>query len=84
VSFYFSGQERKIDVQGRLSTRYANPVNPIPQGVDATQNVFQWNRRITIGMKNEGVVMAVRTAKVTAGKKENRAEFPWPIDKGGF
>jgi len=35
-------------------------------------------------MKDEGVVMAVRTAKVAMRKEEHGAEFPWPINKGGF
>jgi len=28
--------------------------------------------------------MAVRTAKIAAGQKKDRAEFSWPIQKGGF
>jgi len=28
--------------------------------------------------------MAVRTAEIAAGQKKDRAEFSWPIQKGGF
>jgi hypothetical protein len=35
-------------------------------------------------MKNERVVMAVRTAEVAVRKEENRAKFSWPIHKGGL
>jgi hypothetical protein len=71
-------------MQGGLSTRKANPINPILKRVKATQNVFQWDGRITLRMENEGVVMAVRTAEVTIGEEKYRAELFWPIHKGGF
>jgi hypothetical protein len=35
-------------------------------------------------MKDKGMIMAVRTAKIAAGQKKDRAEFSWPIQKGGL
>jgi hypothetical protein len=71
-------------VQGRLSTREANPINPISIRTKATQNLFHWNRRILVRLKNERVVVAVRTTEVAVGKKKHRADLPWPIQKGGL
>jgi len=71
-------------MQGGLSTRKTNPINPIPEGEEAGQNVIKWNRRIPLWVKNEGMVMAVRTAEIAVGEEENRADFPWPIHEGSF
>jgi hypothetical protein len=30
------------------------------------------------------VVRAVRTTEIAVGEEEDRADFPWPIHKGGF
>ena len=71
-------------MKGRLSTGEANPIDPTLKSAEASKNVFKWNCKILLRMENEGVIMAVWTAEVAIRKKENRAEFPWPLDKGGF
>jgi hypothetical protein len=71
-------------VQGGLSARDANPINPFPKDAEAIQDVLQWNGRILLRTEDQGVVMAVRTAKVTTGKKEHRTKLSWPIQKGGL
>jgi hypothetical protein len=35
-------------------------------------------------MKDEGMVVAVRTAEIAMGKEENRAKLSLPIQKGGL
>jgi len=30
------------------------------------------------------MIMAIRTAKIAAGKKKDGAELSWPIEKGGL
>jgi len=84
MSFYLSAQERKICMKGRLSTCDTNPIDPTLKRVEATQNVFKRDRTILFRMKNERVVMAVRTAEIAIRKEEHRADFPWPIHKGGL
>jgi hypothetical protein len=58
-------------VQGRLSTCDANPVNPISKGAEAIEDIFKWNRRISLRVENERVVMAIGTAKVAMGKEDH-------------
>jgi hypothetical protein len=84
MSFYFFDQERKIPMKSRLSPCEANPVDPTLKRAKASKNLFKWNRKILLWMKNERVVMAVWTPKVAIRKEENRTNFPWPIYKGGF
>jgi hypothetical protein len=84
MSFYLSDQERKICMKGRLSPCETNPIDPTLKRVEASKNLFKWNRKILLRMKNERVVMAVRTAEVAVRKEENRAKFSWPIHKGGL
>ena len=48
------------------------------------QDMFQGNGKILLGMKNQAVVMAVRTAKITMGEKDHRADLPPPVDEGRF
>jgi hypothetical protein len=71
-------------MKGRLSSCEANPVDPILKRAKANENLFKWNRKILLRMKNEGVVMAVWTPKVAIRKEENRANFSCPIHKGGL
>jgi hypothetical protein len=35
-------------------------------------------------MEDKRMIMAIRTAKIAAGQKKDRAEFSRPIQKGGF
>ena len=58
-------------MKGRLSTCEANPIDPIPQRMEASENIFQWNGSILLGMENKGVVVAIRTAEITVGKKKH-------------
>jgi len=71
-------------MEGGLSTRKANPFNPIMIRMKGTQNLFHWNGSILLRLKNKGVVMAERAAEVAVGKKENGADLPWPIHKGSL
>jgi hypothetical protein len=73
MALYLPDQGRKIDIQGGFSTGDANPVNPILEAPEATQNVFQWNGRILLRMKGEGMVVAVRAAEIAMGKEEDSA-----------
>jgi hypothetical protein len=71
-------------MEGRFSTREADPINPVPKRKEVSQNVIEWNGRISLRLKNKRVVMAVRTTEIAVGEEEDRADFPWPIHKGGF
>jgi hypothetical protein len=71
VSLYFSDQEGKICMESRLSTREANPVDPIPQRMETGENIFERKGSILLGMENKGVVVAIRTAEITTGKKNH-------------
>jgi hypothetical protein len=71
LPFYFSDQEGKIGMDSRLSARKANPVDPIPHGMQAGENIFQRDGSILLGMENKGVVVAIRTAKITVGKENH-------------
>jgi ribonuclease PH len=85
LTFYLTDQEKKIAaLQGRLSTRDTNPVNPIPIRTKITQHLFDWNGSILLRMKNERVVMAVRTTEVAMGKEKHRTNLPRPIHKGSL
>jgi len=46
-----------------------------------TQNLFNWNGSILLRMKNERVVMAIRTTEVAVGKEKHRTNLPRPIHK---
>jgi hypothetical protein len=84
VALYLSGQEWKISMEGRFSACEADPINPILKRKEVSQNVIEWNRRISLWLKDERVVMAVRTAEIAVREEEDRTDFPWPIHKGGF
>jgi hypothetical protein len=71
-------------MKSRLSARDANSIDPTLKRVEVTQNVFKRDRTILFRMENEGVVMAVRTAEIAIRKEKHRADFPWPIHKGGL
>ena len=71
-------------MESGLSPCEANPIDPTLKRVEANENLFKWNRKILIRMKNERVVVAIWTAEVAVRKEEDRADFPWPIHKGGF
>jgi hypothetical protein len=71
-------------MEGRLSARDANPIDPALKRVEVTQNLFKRDRTKLFRMKNEGVVMAVRAAEIAMRKEEHRADFPWPIHEGGL
>jgi hypothetical protein len=71
-------------MEGWLSTRQANPINPIFIRTKVTQNVFKGNRSILVRVKNERVVMAVGATEVAMGKKKHRTDLSWPIRKGGL
>jgi hypothetical protein len=49
----------------------------------AIEDIPQGDGGILLGMENKGMVMAVRAAEITVGKKKHGAEFSWPIQKGG-
>jgi hypothetical protein len=84
MSFYFPYQKRKVGMERRLSTREADPIDPISQSVEASENIFHWKGSILLGMENEGVIVAIRTAEITTGKKKHRADFPLPIREGSL
>jgi len=61
-----------------------NPIDPVPERMEASENIFQWNGSILLRMENKGMVVAVWTAEITAGKKNHGAEFSRPIQKGSL
>jgi hypothetical protein len=71
-------------MEGRFSTCEADSIHPVSERKEMSQNVIEWNGRISLRLKNERVVMAIRTSEIAVGKEENRADFPWPIHKGSF
>jgi hypothetical protein len=75
---------RKASFQSGFPTCNANPVDPAAKGLESAQHIFQRNGSVSLGMKDKGMIMAVRTAKIAAGQKKDRAEFSWPIQKGGL
>ena len=84
MPFYFPDQERKVRMERWLSTREANPVDPIPQRMEASENIFQRNGSILLGMEDQSVVVAIRAAEITTGKENHRADFARPIREGRF
>jgi hypothetical protein len=77
-------QERKISMKGRLSASEADPINPAFKSMETLKDVLQGDRSELAGMKDQRMVMAVRTTEVAARKKEDRADLPWPIQKRSF
>jgi hypothetical protein len=84
MSFYLSNQRGKVSMEGWLSTCEANSVDPISQRMKTTENIFQWNGGILPRMENKGMIVAIRTAKITVRKKKHGTEFFWPIQKRGL
>ncbi len=82
MAFYFPDQERKVRMERRLSTREANSVDTIPGGTEASENIFQGNGSILLGMEDQSVVVAIRAAEITKGEEKHRADFPLPIREG--
>jgi hypothetical protein len=39
--------------------------------MEAIEDIFKWNRRISLRVENERVVMAIGTAKVATGKEDH-------------
>jgi len=75
---------RKASFQRGFPTCDANPIDPAAKRLESAQHFFQWNGGVSFRMEDKKMIMAVRTAKIAAGKKKNGAELPWPIQKGGF
>jgi hypothetical protein len=71
VPLYFPDQEGKIGMESRLSAREADPVDPIPQRMKTGENIFRWKGGILLGMDDQGVVVAIRTAEITTGKENH-------------
>ncbi len=71
-------------MQSRFPARKANPVDPIPQGTETDENILERNGSILLGTEDKGVVVAIRTAEITMGKEDHRADLTPPIRKGGF
>jgi hypothetical protein len=84
VPFYFPDQKRKVSMERRLSPCEANPIDPIPQRMEASENIFQWKGSILLGMENKGMIVAIRTAEITAGEEKHRADLPLPVREGGL
>jgi hypothetical protein len=47
--------------------------------MNAIENLFQRNGGILLRMKNEGMVVAVRTTKIAVREEKHRTKLPWPI-----
>jgi hypothetical protein len=47
--------------------------------MEALKDIPEGNRRVLIGMKDQGVVMTVRTAKVAVRQEEHGADFSGPV-----
>jgi hypothetical protein len=71
-------------MKGGLSACKADAIYPILERSEAILNIGERNRSILFGMKNEGVVMAVGTAKVAVRQKEHGADLSWPIHERGL
>jgi hypothetical protein len=71
-------------MESGLSTREADPIDPIPQGMETGEYILQDDGSILLGMENQGMVVTVRTAKITARKEKYRTEFSRPIQKGSL
>jgi len=52
--------------------------------MEAKENDLQWNGSILLRMEDEGMVVAVWTAEIAAGKKNDGAKFSWPIQEGSL
>jgi len=75
---------RKASFQSGFPACNANPIDPAAKRFESAQHFFQWNGSVPLRMQDKRMIMAVRTAKIAAGQKEDGAEFSWPIQKGGF
>jgi hypothetical protein len=71
-------------MESGFSTCEADPIDPIPQSMETGEYIVQVNGSILLGMENKGMVVAIRTAKITVGKEKYRTEFSRPIQKGGL
>jgi hypothetical protein len=71
-------------MESGFSPRETDPIDPIPQGMETGENIFQVNGDILLRMENKGMIVAVRAAEITVGKEEYRAEFSRPIQKGSL
>ena len=70
MPFYLADQEGKTGLQRGFTAGDADSVNPVPEGPQAIQDVFDGDGNILFWMENEGVVMAVRTAEIAVGEKD--------------
>jgi len=39
--------------------------------METGENIFEWKGSILLGMENKGVVVAIRAAEITTGKKNH-------------
>jgi len=53
VSFYLLKQKRKVDMESRFSPCETHPIDPTPQRMETSENIFQWDGRILLRMENE-------------------------------
>jgi len=74
----------KASFQSGFPTCNANPIDPAAKRLESAQHIFQWNGSVTLRVEDKRMIMAVRAAKIAARQKKDRAEFSWPIQKGGF
>jgi len=77
-------QPGKISFQRGFPACDAYAVDPATKGLEAAEDVFQRNGGVSFRMEDEKMIMAIRTAKIAAGKKKDGAELSWPIEKGGL
>jgi len=82
--FDLPDERREVGMKRRLTSGQTHTLDPIPERNESIQDVFERKGRILLGAKNQGRVVAIAAAKVAEGQKEDRAQFPRPIDERGL
>ena len=84
MPFDLLDQMEKTRMKSGLSSRETNPIDPALKRTESAENGFERNRTIPLRIKDERMIMAVRTAEIAIRKEENGTNLPGPIDEGSF
>jgi len=78
---YLQDEGSKIGIEGGLSSRETDAIDPILKRKETVQEGPPGKSRELFGRKNKGMVMAVKAAEVTVREEEDGTDLSRPIDK---